>query len=104
MSGATSRASRRALVIGLAAVVVLLVSACEPLKNAPPGGGASLTTTFRLGPFTLGPGGEAMGSPRSGLPRPSGSFGLTGARFNIVDEAGTPVSVHDVHLHHIVLT
>jgi hypothetical protein len=104
MSRAPILSGRRALAIGMAAVIVLLGTACEPLKNAPPGGGETVTSTFRLGPFTLGPGGEVQGSPGSGLPRPSGSFGLTGARFNIVDQAGTPVSAHDVHLHHIVLT
>jgi hypothetical protein len=45
-----------------------------------------------------------MGSPRTGVPRPSGAFGLKSARFDIVDQNGAPVSVHDVHLHHIVLT
>ena len=56
------------------------------------------------GPFTLGPGGETMGTPSSGMPRPAGSFGLQGATFDVVDQNGTPVSAHDVHLHHIVMT
>jgi len=38
------------------------------------------------------------------MPRPSGSFGLKGATFDVVDQNGAPVSVHDVHLHHIVMT
>lgn len=83
---------------------VLVVSACEPLKNAPPGGGETITQTFRYGPFTLGPGGEVKGSPSSGMPRPAGAFGLKGAKFDVVDQNGTPLSVHDVHLHHIVMT
>lgn len=88
-----------------AALALLVVAAgCEPLVNAPPGGGQTLTQTFRYGPFTLGPGGERSGSPSSGMPRPPGSFGLKGATFDVVDQSGTPVSVHDVHLHHIVFT
>ena len=63
-----------------------------------------MTQTFRYGPFTLGPGGEVQGSPSSGMPRPAGAFGLKGAKFNVVDQNGTPVSAHDVHLHHIVMT
>lgn len=66
--------------------------------------GETLTKTFRFGPFTLGPGREIQGSPSSGMPRPAGAFGLRGARFDVVDQNGTPVSVHDVHLHHIVMT
>lgn len=83
---------------------LLLLAGCEPLRNAPPGGGETVTQTFRYGPFTLGPGEEIQGSPSSGMPRPSGSFGLKSAKFNVVDENGTPVSAHDVHLHHIVMT
>ena len=45
-----------------------------------------------------------MGSPSSGFPRPAGSFGLKGARFDVVNTNGTPVPVDKVHLHHIVLT
>ena len=89
------------LVLGSA---LLFATGCEPLKNAPPGGGQTLTQTFRYGPFTLGPGGEIQGSPATGMPRPSGAFGLKSAKFNLVDQNGTPVSAHDVHLHHIVMT
>ena len=100
------RVPRRFLapVAALLAVVVLVGTACEPLENAPPGGGETTTQTFRLGPFSIGPGGEVRGSPASGLPRPTGAFGLKWARFDIVDQNGTPVSAHDVHLHHIVFT
>jgi hypothetical protein len=93
-------------VVCLFAGTALAVSAagCEPLVNAPPGGGQTVTQTFRYGPFTLGPGGEINGSPSSGMPRPAGSFGLKEANFNVVDQNGVPVSSHDVHLHHIVMT
>lgn len=90
--------------VALLSAGLLVGTGCEPLRNAPPGGGETLTQTFRYGPFTLGPGGEVKGSPSSGMPRPSGAFGLRGARFNVVDQNGTPVSPHDVHLHHIVMT
>ena len=98
--------ARRLFAPGLAALGALLLVAtgCEPLENAPPGGGEITTQTLRLGPFRLGPGGEVRGSPATGVPRPRGAFGLKSARFDVVDENGTPVSVHDVHLHHIVFT
>jgi hypothetical protein len=96
---------RRFAVAGLLAAAVLLIgAACEPLVNPPPGGGETLTQTFRYGPFTIAAGGEVMGSPSSGFARPSGSFGLKGARFDVVDASGTPVPVDEVHLHHIVMT
>ena len=38
------------------------------------------------------------------MPRPAGAFGLKSAKFDVVDQNGTPVSAHDVHLHHIVMT
>lgn len=91
------------MLVALAAVA-LLAAGCEPLVNAPPGGGATVTKTFRYGPFTLGPGDEAKGSPSSGMPRPAGSFGLKSARFDVVDENGNSISPHDVHLHHVVMT
>jgi hypothetical protein len=85
-------------------VVALASAACVPLRNAPPGGGETVTETFYLGPWTLGPGQQVMEIPSSGVPRPAGAFGIKGARFDVVDENGNPVSVHDVHLHHLVLT
>jgi hypothetical protein len=100
-----SSSRRRPLLLAASlAALALLAAGCEPLVNAPPGGGQTVTQTFRYGPFTLGPGGEVQGSPASGMPRPAGAFGLKGARFNVVDQNGTPVSAHDVHLHHIVMT
>ncbi len=95
---------RRAVLFIAVVVLGLAVAGCEPLLNAPPGGGQVVTKTFRYGPFTLGPGDEAQGSPSSGMPRPAGSFGLKTAQFDVVDENGTPVSSHDIHLHHIVMT
>jgi hypothetical protein len=102
MSSQTAR--RVGSSLALVCFALVFAAGCEPLRNAPPGGGETLTQTFRYGPFTLGPGGEVKGSPSSGMPRPSGAFGLKGARFDVVDQNGTPVSVHDVHLHHIVMT
>jgi hypothetical protein len=99
------RSHRRPLAaLAAAAFIVVFAAGCEPLLNAPPGGGQTITQTFRYGPFTLGPGEEVQGSPSSGMPRPSGSFGIKSAKFDVVDQNGTPVSVHDVHLHHIVMT
>ena len=95
---------RRGALIGLAAAVLLVGVACEPLVNAPPGGGAITTRSFRYGPFTIASGGQVLGSPSSGLPRPTGSFGLKGARFDVVDQNGVSYDQHEVHLHHIVMT
>ncbi len=103
MSGRPAR-RRIAPLVCVAAILLLFLTGCEPLLNAPPGGGQTETQTFRYGPFTLGPGQETMGSPSSGMPRPAGSFGLKSAKFNVVDQSGTPISPHDVHLHHIVMT
>ncbi|MEK6252215.1 MAG: hypothetical protein AABM43_09785 [Actinomycetota bacterium] len=94
----------RAVTLAVLAGCVALFAGCEPLVNAPPGGGQTVTQTFRYGPFTLGPGGEVQGFPSSGMPRPAGAFGLKSAKFNVVDQNGTPVSPHEVHLHHIVMT
>jgi hypothetical protein len=90
--------------VTLLALVALAASACEPLINPPPGGGPTVTSTYRYGPFTIPAGGEVMGFPLSGLPRPTGSFGLKRARFDVVDESNTPVPMEEVHLHHVVLT
>ena len=110
MSGQTGRSSaggshgRKGLACVVVVAAVSLLASCIPILNPPAGGGETVTATFRYGPFTLGPGEEVQGSPSSGMPLPAGHFGLTGARFDVVDAAGTPVSVHDVHLHHIVMT
>jgi hypothetical protein len=98
------RHRRVGMFLGLAAGVLLVGAGCEPLINPPPGGGETITQTFRYGPFTIATGGQVMGSPSSGLPRPAGSFGLKGARFDLVDQNGIPYQQHEVHLHHIVMT
>jgi len=95
---------RFAILMVLVGAVSLIGAACEPLINPPPGGGQTLTQTFRYGPITLGPGGEQQGASSSGMPRPSGSFGLKSAKFDVVDTSFNPVPVTDVHLHHIVMT
>ena len=65
----SSRTRRRPRAAAAVAVALLLLAAgCEPLRNAPPGGGQTVTQTFRYGPFTLGPGDEVQGSPSSGMP------------------------------------
>jgi hypothetical protein len=98
------RRGRGVAALAVLAGLLLAATGCEPLINAPAGGGEVKTQTFRYGPFTIGAGGELQGSPASGMPRPTGAFGLKGARFSVVDQNGTPVSAHEVHLHHIVLT
>jgi len=54
---------RSGVVSLVVAAVVLLVTGCVPLKNAPPDGGEALTQTCRYGPFTFGPGQEIQGFP-----------------------------------------
>jgi hypothetical protein len=97
------RPFHRALLLAAMSSLVLAAAGCEPLVNAPPGGGSTVTETFLLGPFAIGPGGDAMGSP-SNVPRPAGAFGIKRVSFDVVDAAGKPVSMHDVHLHHLVMT
>jgi hypothetical protein len=71
------------------------------------GGEPPTTTTesFLVGPFNL----AAMGQPgwenesSGNVPRPAGSFGIKGMRFDVVDHNGDPIDMHEVHLHHIVL-
>ncbi len=88
------------------AVVAMVLAACVPVTNPPPGGGDIVTGTYRIGPFDL----AAMGQPgweseasRTGVPRPAGSFGIKSIDFDIVDAAGNPVDPHAVHLHHVLL-
>lgn len=92
---------KRAVLLALL-VAGLLLGACVPMQNAPAGGGPKVTSTYRIGPFTLGPGQSAEGSTRN-VARPPGSFGLQGARFTIVDAQGDEVPHHMVHLHHVLL-
>ena len=67
--------SRRIAFVAIGVLLVASATGCEPVVNAPPGGGETVTQTFRYGPFTIGPGGEVQGSPTSGMPRPAGSLG-----------------------------
>jgi hypothetical protein len=43
------------ITVTVLSVVMLGAVACEPLRNAPPGGGETITTTFRLVPSRSGP-------------------------------------------------
>jgi hypothetical protein len=89
--------------VGIALVgAALALSACVPLQHAPSGGGSTVTSTYRLGPFTLAPGGEAEGSAAN-IPRPAGQFGLQRASFTLVGEDGTELPRDMFHLHHVLL-
>ena len=63
------------------------------------------TQSFRIGPFNLAPDGQSGSENRSmgAAPRPPGAIGIKGMRFDIVDQNGASVAMHDVHLHHIVM-
>ncbi len=64
------------------------------------------TATYRLGPFNLGPEGtsnDESNSAQNNIPKPSGAFGVTSMRFDIVHSDSSLVGHHDVHLHHVVL-
>lgn len=95
-------------VAGLGAAAVLLVSlaACDPIINAPPGGGQIVQATFLIGPFDLAPEGQAGSeseAARANVPRPTGAFGMKTINFDIVDASGAPVPHSAVHLHHVLL-
>lgn len=98
------------------------VSATAPLPDEPtegwPSRGLRETYHGKIGPITLPPmemadgtaagaaGGKALGP--NGLfipvPRPDGDFAITKLSFDLVDADGMPVSQHDAHLHHFVIT
>lgn len=88
------------------ATLLLAAAACDPIENAPPGGGEVVQATFRIGPFNLAPEGQS-GDEHQGnqgnVPRPSGAFGLKSISFDVVDAAGNPVPHTAVHLHHVLL-
>lgn len=97
---------RRLAAVSAAATLVGGAAACEPVENAPPGGGEVIEEVISVGTFDLAP----MGQPGSddegfsfSVPRPSGSFGMKEIDFDIVDQDGNPVARSDVHLHHIVM-
>ncbi|MGZ4677311.1 MAG: hypothetical protein ACXV8Y_12345 [Acidimicrobiia bacterium] len=97
---------RGRLSIALIGLVALGAAACVPRRNAPSGGGATVTTTYKLGPLNLAaqgqPGWESQ-TTQGDIPRPSGAFGLKAASFDLVDENGDPVPRDMVHLHHVLL-
>jgi phosphate ABC transporter phosphate-binding protein len=95
---------RRVVLFGVFAAVVLVGTACLPVPSEPSGGGAVVEQSFLYGPFTLGPGDVATGSPPGGMPRPSGAFGLQSAEFDVVDDHDVPLSVHDAHLQIVMTT
>lgn len=99
------RLNRRSLlVIAVAAAAGLVTSACNPLVNPPPGGGETITETFRYGPITIAPDGRVAGAPSSGMPRPAGAFGLKSAQFAVVDGSGRELTGDEIMLHHFVVT
>lgn len=92
--------------MGATASLLLLATACDPIVNAPPGGGAVVQGTFRIGPFNLSPDGQPgseSNSAQANVPRPAGAFGMKTIDFDIVDAAGNPVPHSAVHLHHVLL-
>jgi hypothetical protein len=100
------RSSRRRLALVGAAVLLLAASACDPIENAPPGGGEVIVEDFRLGPFNLAPQGQPGSQDQgaqSNVPRPPGGFGMKSIEFDLVDASGNPIPRHEAHLHHVVL-
>lgn len=101
------RARMGKLLLSVVATVGLLATmGCEPVKNAPPGGGEVITANYRIGPFNLAPVGQSGSQSqgfRTNLPRPTGAFGMKAIYFDVVDAAGNPVGHQDVHMHHVVL-
>ncbi len=97
---------RKAVGLGAVAVVLLALAACDPIVNAPPGGGAVVEATFRIGPFNLAPMGQAGSesqSTQANVPRPAGAFGMKTMSFDVVDASGASVPHSAVHLHHVLL-
>lgn len=97
---------RRLALVAAAAALVVTAAACQPVRNAPPGGGETVQGTYRLGPFDLAPMGQAGDDDQgfdSGIPRPPGAFGMKSIAFDLVYADGTPVPHANAHLHHVVL-
>lgn len=92
---------RRPMVLGVVLLALAAVG-CVPLIDPPPGSPPIIERTFRIGPFTLGPGQTASGY-QTGVPRPTGDIGLKTSSFRIVDEMGTEMHHDDFHLHHVLL-
>jgi hypothetical protein len=98
--------TRRLFTVVTAAALTLSATACQPIENAPPGGGEVIVENYRIGPFNLAPEGQPGSeseSAQANLPRPAGAFGMKAIDFDIVDAAGNPVGHQDVHMHHVVL-
>lgn len=86
--------------------MLILSTACDPIENAPPGGGEVVQGTFLIGPFNLAPAGQPgfeSNTSQANVPRPTGAFGLKSIAFDIVDAAGNSVPHSQVHLHHVLL-
>jgi len=97
---------RRATVLAAAALLAVTAAACEPIENAPPGGGEVVEGSYRLGPFDLAPAGQAGDDDQGtsfSIPRPAGAFGMKAIDFDLVYADGTSVPHSAAHLHHIVL-
>ena len=97
---------RKVASLGAAAVLLIALAGCEPIINAPPGGGQVVQATFTIGPFNLAPEGQAGSeseAAQANVPRPTGAFGIKTMNFDIVDAAGAPVPHSAVHLHHVLL-
>jgi hypothetical protein len=100
------RATRLLSLVTFVGVLVLVAAGCVPVVNAPPGGGAVSSATYRLGPFNL----AAMGQPGSennssttNVPRPPGAIGVKTMEFDLVDASGNPIPRDMAHLHHVLL-
>jgi hypothetical protein len=96
----------RLLALAVATTGLLTTVACEPVVNAPPGGGETIVENYRIGPFNLAPAGQPGSdneAAQANIPRPAGAFGMKAIDFDIVDAAGNAVGHQDVHMHHVVL-
>jgi hypothetical protein len=100
------RTVRKLLVLGAILGLLGAATACDPIVNAPPGGGAVTTTAYRIGPFNLAPMGQAGSenqSTQTNIPKPPTPFGMKSITFDLVRADGTPVPHSAAHLHHVVL-
>ncbi len=101
------RAGRRAATLfGVVTAVVIAAAACTPIVNAPGGGGAITTGTYRIGPSTpagMGQPGSENNASQSNVPRPAGAVGIKSMNFDLVDANGTPIPRDMAHLHHVLL-
>src|ERR687891_722307 len=101
-----ARPTRLAVAGVAAALLAATAAACDPIVNAPPGGGEVVVGTYRIGPFALAPEGQPGSesqATRANVPRPPGAFGVKSISFDIVDAAGNAIPHGAVHLHHVLL-